>query len=324
MNVVGLTNYNLVIIGSIGYDVYITGGNNKIIFAPGGFAWHCASGILSVDAKATVLANITRGFNRNLLKRFKNTKINVAVNNSSDIFENAYIFDFSIPNYTSGISYSEGIPDNKFSSFLKKFAKTPQIIHVGTTNPGTILIRILDIEANVHSKVKFSSNIYLPYITKPNLPHLSQIIKKCSILFMNYEELLRLRKFGLQSLLKNKLLFVTCGKIGTAVFKNGKLASSQLITPKSEVSAIGAGDVFIGACLACLVKGYDLFSSLVLANNTASNSVTAYGTSHVKRIYSPEILIKRAMTDQKIIFRQCTIESFRKATIFIRPKPSQV
>jgi sugar/nucleoside kinase (ribokinase family) len=301
-----------VIIGSVGYDIYIVGKNNKIIFAPGGFAWHCANGVFSIGTEARVIANITKGFNRKLLTRFRNSNVKIVLNNSPDIYENSYIFDFSIPKYTSGISYSEGAPGSLFSFFLNKYNKKRQVIHVGTTNPTTILERLLDIKSKVGSKVKFSSNIYFPYINKSNLSPIRRIIQTCSILFMNYDELSKLKKFGLLSLLKSKLVFVTCGKTGIAVFRSGRLVSSLLTTPEKEVSAIGAGDVFIGACLGSLVKGYDLFTSLALANKAASSSVTSYGTSHIKKVKNIKAYQTGVISRSEKAFKDCKIEGFQK------------
>ena len=236
--------YNLVLIGSIGYDVYIVGENNKIIFSPGGFAWHSACGVFSINGKADILANITNGFNKELLSHFSESGVSLALNHSKDKFENAYIFDFSNSNYTIGISYSEGIPSLKFSELLNKDDDAPKLVHIGTTNPSTILDRIYDINSLGLRSVKFSSNLYLPYLNEKNLDYIKQIVSLSSIVFLNIDELNKLKELEELKLLEDKLLVVTCGKKGVAFFVKNNLKFTIPPKKRIEVSAIGAGGCF--------------------------------------------------------------------------------
>jgi sugar/nucleoside kinase (ribokinase family) len=271
----------LVIIGSIGYDIYVTGENNKIIFSPGGFAWHCASGMLAAGGTGWVLANITKSFNKDLLSRFHGSGIDIKINPSEDIFENAYVFDFSSPGYTQGVWFSEGKPSNRFSQLIEGNVADKVHVHVGTTNPETIVDRIIDIASNCSVPKSFSSNLYLPYLKDENYIFINEIISFSSILFVNYDELQELKRLNLFEQLMKKVVVVTCGKKGVYLFDNGFLVTSYIPSPQTEVSSIGAGDVLIGAFLSLIERGVSKDRALGLAGQIASVSVMAYGTSHI-------------------------------------------
>jgi len=271
----------VLVIGSIGYDVYIIGENNKIVFSPGGFAWHCASGVLAADGTAVILANITKSFNKELLTRFDTSRVSFKLNPACDQYENAYIFDFAKTNYTTGVSYSEGAPSQKFSQLLDDNNGRKLIVHVGTTNPAIILERIRDIKSVCIQEPVFSSNTYFPYLTEDNYNYTFEIINLSSIVFVNYEELQVLKKLNLIESLIPKLVVVTCGKDGVALFENNMMISASSVMQHTEVSSIGAGDVLIGAFLSLLTQGFSNSICLEIASILASRSVTNYGTSHL-------------------------------------------
>lgn len=301
--------YELIVIGSIGYDVYITGGNNKIILTPGGFAWHCAMGVHSINKKATIYANITQSFNLKIIEKVKeDKKIKWVLNKSSSIFENLYIFDLNNQNYTSGLYYSEGTPSNVFNHFSHLTFKRRSITHIGTTNPATMVQRVKAIQKVSMGKSIISTNIYLPYLNRENLKWVRVLIDCSSILFMNYEEFLELKSYNLLADLKtDKLVVVTCGKKGVVAFINGFMQSSVKSYKKKELSAIGAGDVFIGAFLGAFADGVDIKTAMNDASTIASQSVTQYGSLHLKKKFIPFRTIKGG----KGSLRLCSIEDFR-------------
>lgn len=269
----------LVIIGSIGYDIYITG-KNKVVIVPGGFAWHCACGVYAAKGKSYVLANYTKSFNNNFLKKFKGSNVKVIKNYSYDTLENAYIFNFKLKDYTVGISYSEGKPGKSFNEILPSKLKENIHFHIGTTDPSTILKRTLDLKRHCPSAT-FSTNLYFPYL-KQNINTVLQIIKYCAMVFLNYSELELVRHMGkLRQISKDKLLVVTCGRVGTILFLNGTCLNFYYTKEEKEVSSIGAGDVFIGSFLASVLQKKNYLKALIIASKAASQSVLSYGTHHI-------------------------------------------
>lgn len=284
----------LVCIGSIGYDIYITGLNNRIICEPGGFAWHFSSGMLGVAKTCgTVLANISDSLNSDIVtSRFLSSGVNVHLSRSSDRFHNLYVFDMNKRKYTEGIAYSEGKIAKPFSSLLFEQKVGSFHAHIGTTNPEDMLERIRDIKSHF-PQCTASTNLYLPYV-KSNLETISKLIQISDVIFINYEEYSVLKESGaMKSMALEKLICVTCGKTGVIAFYNGSTLFSIVYKAKKEVCAIGAGDVFTGAFLSSYLQDGSIAKALLLGSKLASASVSDYGTSHIPKgttINSSEIV----------------------------------
>ena len=72
------------------------------------------------------------------------------------------------------------------------------------------------------------------------------------------------------------------GKNGVDLISNGepKIFENQNII-KNVVDKTGAGDVFAGSLMANIAKGKDIFKSITIAMDTATNSIKDYGVEHL-------------------------------------------
>lgn len=273
---------SLIIIGSIGYDLHITSDSNGIFLTEGGFAYHAAVGVMVGKKSATVLANCSKGFDLRRLGVFDGQNVRFVLNTVQSA-ENVYIFDYrgSKMKAPLGLAFSEGLGELDITSLLGPLTELPVHAHVGTTNPDRMNDRIKKLMNWGKGKVSISTNYYLSYL-KDDLPLCIKIAKFASILFMNHEEFLYLKEQGaLDAVSHQKIMVVTCGKSGVALFYNGFLLSSVPITPKAEKSAVGAGDIFLGTFLSSFLDGECPTKSLLAGVKVAGESVLEFGTTHL-------------------------------------------
>ena len=277
----------LAFIGNLGLDVYILE-DEKSIVRPGGFAYYSASALYVVSGDAFIVANITPSFDKNYLTKFKNTEIEIILNELYDN-ENLFIFDFRNNNSSNptGVHFSNGNFKNKISEIINQLPFKKLHIHLGTSKPDFLLSQFLEIKSLHKSKLfSYSTNVYLPYLEKAEYYiDILEYIKYCDVVFMNYQEFSIFRERGnLSNISEDKLLVITLGKFGAVVYCDGIYLNSYAPQTETVVSAVGAGDTFTSVFLNELINSKRICVALIKACDVAAQSVKEYGAVNLNRL----------------------------------------
>ncbi|MEM6359394.1 MAG: PfkB family carbohydrate kinase [Bacteroidota bacterium] len=275
---------NLLLIGSIGYDIYLLNDNTMEV-NPGGFSYYAASGIRINDGKALVISSISHSFNQDYLKKFLDTQVEIITVEGEKSSHNVYFFNLKTDEEEE-YYFSESVLKIDLSFILNQHPLNNLHIHFGTSNPNTLISRLDDISLNTDKKCTFSTNLYYPYIKEYYSLYL-KIINQCSIVFCNYAEFDFLRKKGaISQVAKDKILVVTCESNGAVVFVDGTFFCSFTPANVEVLNTIGAGDIFTGVFLDGLINHNKVFGSLIPACEIASLSVNQHGFEKVNTVYS--------------------------------------
>lgn len=108
-------------------------------------------------------------------------------------------------------------------------------------------------------------------------------LKDLQYVFVNDTEMRHIREVTNNRSL-SPLIIVTSGNEGAMAIQNNQVKHIEPVVPVEQpLDTSGAGDVYAGAFLGCMLRGMDLKSSMCEATALAARSVSDFGALHLLR-----------------------------------------